>query len=145
MWGGLRGGEVQPQGAGLKSFPEASPRALGGNTGPPTRLLHTRVYFMFPRLGLYCALLLESLFLHCPFGKRSSFKPAQGVPPWRSSPGGPLNVNHSLPWPPVPSQLSPPEPCTRFTCCVSLQPGREPPGRWGTRVISVSPLFTAHP
>ena len=60
---------------------------MGGNIGPPTWLLHTRVYFMFPHLCLNCAFRLESLFLHCPFGKRSSFKPAQGVPPWRSSPG----------------------------------------------------------
>lgn len=66
----------------------------------------------------------------------------RGYPLGEAPQAPPLNVDHSLPWPPVPSQLSLPEPCTWFTCCISLQRGREPPGRWGT---SVSPFFTAHP
>lgn len=58
----------------------------------------------------------------------------RGYPLGEAPQAPPLNVDHSLPWPPVPSQLSLPEPCTWFTCCISLQRGREPPGRWGTCV-----------
>lgn len=86
------------------------------------------VHFTFPHPCLYCA--LECLFLHCPLGKHSSFKPAQAALLGEDPPDVPShNVDRSLPWPLLPSQHLSPEPCTWFTCWVpveSLQGGGGP-------------------